>query len=57
MNKWLALGLGTVAVVAAVLLMLAGHAALGVMALVGGAGFDLLFVKAIFDERKPAGRP
>ena len=52
MNKMLALGLGTVSVVAAVLLFVAGHTAASIGLFVVGAAFDLMFVKALRDERK-----
>ena len=48
----LAVGLGTVCVVAAVLLFVSGYTAAGVVALVVGMGFDLLFAKALADARK-----
>lgn len=52
MPKLLALGLGTVCVVGAVLLLVGGYTAAGVVALVAGSAFDLLFVKALRDERR-----
>ncbi|CAG1007505.1 hypothetical protein BURK1_03408 [Burkholderiales bacterium] len=51
----LALGIGTACVVAAVLLLLTGYTAAGIGAAIAGAAFDLLFVKALRDERA-AGR-
>jgi hypothetical protein len=51
-NKLLALGLGTVCVVAAVLLCMNGYTTAGIVALVVGGAFDLLFVKALGDERR-----
>jgi hypothetical protein len=47
----LALGLGTVCVVAAVLLLVNGYTAAGVVALSAGAAFDLLLVKALVARR------
>ncbi len=51
MPKTLAIGLGTVCIVAAVLLFASGHVAAGIVAAVAGTAFDLLFVKALRDER------
>jgi hypothetical protein len=51
MPKLLAIALGTVCVVAAVLLFVSGYVAAGIVALLAGAAFDLLFVKALRDER------
>jgi hypothetical protein len=56
MNKVLALGLGTACVVGAVLLLVSGYTAASVALFVAGGVFDLLFVKALRDERKAAGR-
>jgi hypothetical protein len=52
MGKGLALGLGTACVVAAVVLLLAGYNAASAILFVAGVVFDLLFVKALRDERK-----
>jgi hypothetical protein len=52
MPKMLAIGLGTACIVAAVLLFASGYVAAGIVA---GTAFDLLFVKALRDERA-AGR-
>jgi len=51
MPKTLAIGLGTLCVVAAVLLFASGYVAAAVVAVVAGVVFDLLFVKALRDER------
>jgi hypothetical protein len=55
-NKVLALGLGTACVVGAVLLLVSGYGAASAALFVAGVAFDLLFVKALRDERKGAGR-
>ena len=52
MPKLLALGLGTVCVVGAVLLLVSGYAAASAALFVAGAVFDLVFVKALRDERR-----
>ena len=52
MPPMLAAGLGTVAVVAAVLLLMTGHLVAGAVVFVVGVVFDLLFVKALVDARK-----
>lgn len=52
MPKVLALGLGTVCVIAGVVLILADRLAMGLVAIGIGTVFDLLFVKALRDERK-----
>ena len=56
MPKTLAIGLGTACVVAAVLLFASGYVAAGIVAAIAGAAFDLLFVKALRDERAAARR-
>ncbi len=56
MPPMLALGLGTACVVAAVLLLVTGYTAAGVVAAVAGIAFDLLFAKGLADARK-ARRP
>ena len=56
MNKMLALGLGTACVVAAVLLLMAGHNVASAALFIAGVVFDLLFVKALRDERNASGR-
>ena len=56
MNKTLALGLGTACVIAAVLLLVSGYGAASAALFVAGVVFDLLFVKALRDERKATGR-
>ena len=56
MNKTLALGLGTACVIAAVLLLVSGYNAASAALFIAGVVFDLLFVKALRDERKAAGR-
>ena len=52
MSKLLALGLGTVCVVAAVLFFMNGYTTAGIVAFVVGGAFDLLFVKALGDGRR-----
>ena len=52
MPAMLAIGLGTACVIAAVLLLVSGYAAASAALFVGGVVFDLLFVKALRDERK-----
>jgi Flp pilus assembly protein TadB len=52
MPKLLAIGLGTVCVVAAVLLYVSGYLVAAIVALIAGTAFDLLFVKALRDERR-----
>ena len=52
MRPTLAAGLGTVAVVAAVLLLMTGHMVASAVAFAIGVAFDLLFVKALLDARK-----
>lgn len=56
MPAMLALGLGTACVIVAVLLLLTGYTAAGIVAAVAGVAFDLLFAKALVDARK-ARRP
>ena len=56
MNKVLALGLGTVCVIAAALMWFLDYTPLAVMLIFAAVGFDLLFVKALRDERRGAGR-
>ena len=56
MNKTLALGLGTACVVAAVLLLMTGHNVASAALFVAGVVFDLLFVKALRDERRSSAR-
>ena len=51
MNKSLALGLGTACVVVAVLLLVIGQTVASVALFVAGVVFDVLFVKALRDER------
>ena len=48
----LALGLGAACVVAAVLLLVSGYGVASAVLFVAGAAFDLLFVKALRDERR-----
>ena len=55
MPKMLAIGLGTACVVAAVLLFVSGYVAAAIVAVIAGTAFDLLFVKALRNERS-AGR-
>ena len=55
MPRMLAIGLGTACIVAAVRLFAAGYVAAGIVAVIAGTAFDLLFVKALRDERS-AGR-
>jgi Flp pilus assembly protein TadB len=50
--KFLALGLGTVCVIAGVVLILSDRLAPGLVAIAVGTVFDLLFVKALRDERR-----
>lgn len=50
MPKLLAIGLGTACIVAAVLLFASGYVAAGIVAVIAGTAFDLLFVKALRDE-------
>ena len=50
-TKLLALDLLTVCVVGAVLLFVGGYTAAGAVALVAGGAFDLMFVRALRDER------
>ena len=56
MPKSLAIGLGTVCVVTAVVLFASGYTAAGIVAAIAGAAFDLLFVKALRDERAAKAR-
>lgn len=51
MPKMLAIGLGTACIVAAVLLFVSGYVAAAIVAVIAGTAFDLLFVKALRDER------
>ena len=55
MPKMLAIGLGTACIAAAVLLFVSGYVAAAIVAVIAGTAFDLLFVKALRDERS-AGR-
>jgi membrane protein implicated in regulation of membrane protease activity len=56
MPKMLALGLGTFCVIAGVVLILADRMVAGFVAIAIGTVFDLLFVKALRDERKGSAR-
>jgi hypothetical protein len=52
MNWQLALGLGTVCTIAAVILLATGRIAAGVVAIVVGAWFDYRFAKAMNEARR-----
>jgi membrane protein implicated in regulation of membrane protease activity len=56
MPKMLALGLGTFCVIAGVVLILTDRMVAGFVAIAIGTVFDLLFVKALREERKGSAR-
>ena len=51
MNKYLAVGLGTVLCLVAIWLLVGGYTAAGLLVLAGSFAFDVLFVRALQQER------